>query len=321
MAAPELLAVLVPQFIGIIFNYLLFGVFIVQLYLYVTFSIQDPLPIKLFVYTIAILDTVQTGFLTDLSYGLLVTRWGDVEGLAHRPWTALTLLVVNGLVAAMIQIFFSWRIWVLSGKKLWSYLLSGFIVIVALIQCLAAIISGARSAVISKTVSPIETVIAIFPGCVVWLAGSLLCDLIITVSMFLLLTRSRRGTPFRRTEDLLTRMINLTLETGLATTIVAALELSLLVARPYEEFHEAPGYALGKLYSNALLATLNARHLRHASEEVSDISMSIRSASSMPGRRVLLSDDSDNQAPAEGKRSGGVVITTQTWKDAGATAV
>ena len=144
---------------------------------------------------------------------------------------------------------------------------------VALIQCLAAIISGARvrfpslqgmapvytsfqSAVISKTVSPIETVIAIFPGCVVWLAGSLLCDLIITVSMFLLvrlacpgtrlvieleqLTRSRRGTPFRRTEDLLTRMINLTLETGLATTIVAALELSLLVARPYEEFHEAP---------------------------------------------------------------------------------
>ncbi|KAL1691034.1 hypothetical protein GGG16DRAFT_113543 [Schizophyllum commune] len=318
MAAPELLAVLVPQFIGIIFNYLLFGVFIVQLYLYVTFSIQDPLPIKLFVYTIAILDTVQTGFLTDLSYGLLVTRWGDVEGLAHRPWTALTLPQCS---SSMDWIFFSWRIWVLSGKKLWSYLLSGFIVIVALIQCLAAIISGARSAVISKTVSPIETVIAIFPGCVVWLAGSLLCDLIITVSMFLLLTRSRRGTPFRRTEDLLTRMINLTLETGLATTIVAALELSLLVARPYEEFHEAPGYALGKLYSNALLATLNARHLRHASGEVSDISMSIRSASSMPGRRVLLSDDSDNQAPAEGKRSGGVVITTQTWKDAGATAV
>ena len=70
---------------------------------------------------------------------------------------------------------------------------------------------------------------------------------------------------------------------------------------------------MGKLYSNALLATLNARHLRHASGEVSDISMSIRSASSMPGRRVLLSDDSDNQAPAEGKRSGGVVITTQTW--------
>ena len=89
--------------------------------LYVTFSIQDPLPIKLFgkffqrvqrallipnlVYTIAILDTVQTGFLTDLSYGLLVTRWGDVEGLAHRPWTALTLLVVNGLGAWRSDIF------------------------------------------------------------------------------------------------------------------------------------------------------------------------------------------------------------------------
>ena len=57
------------------------------------------------VYTIAVLDTVQTGFLTDLSYGLLVTRWGDVEGLAHRPWTALTLLVVNGLGAWRSDIF------------------------------------------------------------------------------------------------------------------------------------------------------------------------------------------------------------------------
>ncbi|KAL1738209.1 hypothetical protein HDZ31DRAFT_70256 [Schizophyllum fasciatum] len=195
MAAPELLAVLVPQFLGIIFNYLLFGVFIVQLYLYATFSIQDPLPIKLFVYAVAIVDTVQTGFLTDLSYGILVARWGDVEGLAHRPWTALTLLVVNGLVAAMIQTFFAWRIWILSGKSRRSYFLSGFIIIVALTQCLAATVSGARSVTVSRTVSPIETVIAIFPGCVVWLAGSLLCDLVITVSMFVLVGRVMLVTP------------------------------------------------------------------------------------------------------------------------------
>lgn len=322
MAPPELLSVLVPQFLGIIFNYLLFGVFIVQLYLYVTYSGKDPLPIKLLVYTIAGLDTLQTGFLTDLSYGILVARWGDLEGLAHRPWTALTLLVVNGIVSGMIQIFFAWRIWILAGRSTRSYALGGFIVLLALVQCLSAIISGARISTVSRTKSPIDTVVAIFPGCVVWLSGSLLCDIVITVSMFLLLTRTRRQTSFRRTETLLTKLITLSVETGLATTIVAALELALLVAHPLEEYHEAPAYALGKLYSNALLATLNARHFRQdETDSMTLSSMMISSGSSGPGRRVVLSDGSESQTrPTESKQSG-VVVTTEAWGDGPATHV
>ncbi|KAF9012269.1 hypothetical protein BDZ89DRAFT_479666 [Hymenopellis radicata] len=191
--------------------------------------------IQYLVYGVFILDTVQTAFFTQIAYYMLVGNWGDLNVMVHRPWTGLTLPIFNGILAATVQIFYAWRIWVLTKKSRLGWALGTIIVVVALIQSIAAIVVGVQ---FTTSLDAAQWLPKIFATCVVWLGGSLLCDVIITASMFYV--------------------------TGLLTSFIAGAELVLLVAWRDKEFDEAPAYVLGKMYSNALLVTLNARSTHHS---------------------------------------------------------
>ncbi|KAF9021324.1 hypothetical protein BDZ89DRAFT_1042846 [Hymenopellis radicata] len=244
MASASVLSVLFPQFLGIILNWGLFGALTVQV-----------------LYGVFILDTVQSVFFTHIVYYMLVGHWGDLNVMIHRPWSGLTLPILNGILAATVQIFYAWRIWVLTKKSRLGWTLGTIIVVVALIQSIAAIVVDVRFSTEHDVSS--RWLPKIFATCVVWLGGSLLCDVIITASMFYVLSTARAKDNFYRTNTLLTRLIYMTIQTGLLTSFIASAELVLLVAWRDKEFHEAP-------YSNALLVTLNARSMHHrGSDELS----------------------------------------------------
>ncbi|KAG6849702.1 hypothetical protein H0H93_006210 [Arthromyces matolae] len=89
-----------------------------------------------------------------------------------------------------------------------------------------------------------------------WLAGSALTDTVIAVSMTYLLLRSRRRY-YAETNNILVRIVRLTVTTNSATAVVAIVQLIFL---PHNRrIAIAPTYALGKLYSNTVLAIFNSR--------------------------------------------------------------
>ncbi|KII88053.1 hypothetical protein PLICRDRAFT_176797 [Plicaturopsis crispa FD-325 SS-3] len=97
---------------------------------------------------------------------------------------------------------------------------------------------------------------------VIWLGSSLLCDILIAGCMSHFLRAARSETAFKATETILTKLFVLTVETGLITVLAASLQLvasltsSLYFENTWDQFF---AFILGKLYSNMLLASLNAR--------------------------------------------------------------
>ncbi|KAJ8496748.1 hypothetical protein ONZ45_g12341 [Pleurotus djamor] len=104
----------------------------------------------------------------------------------------------------------------------------------------------------------------------IWLCSSALADLLVTGGISYILLRSKTG--FRRTDSKVSKIIQLTLETGLLTSTCILLEIVLFLLQQtgiiggfrginYDDsaYYMIPDLILSKLYANMLLATLNAR--------------------------------------------------------------
>lgn len=90
-----------------------------------------------------------------------------------------------------------------------------------------------------------------YRGSCIWLGGTALCDLIIAMAMIYYLTQSRTG--FKSTNVLITKVIRVTVETGLICAAFAIIDLSFFLGYRDNNYHLAPSIALSKLYSNSLL--------------------------------------------------------------------
>jgi len=91
----------------------------------------------------------------------------------------------------------------------------------------------------------------------VWLVASVLADALITASLYVSLTRRRTG--FQSTDAIINRIIRLAIQTGLLTVVFALVETTIFLVIPNTTANFAVDFPLSKLYSNALLSTLNAR--------------------------------------------------------------
>ncbi|KAB5592810.1 hypothetical protein CTheo_3730 [Ceratobasidium theobromae] len=89
-----------------------------------------------------------------------------------------------------------------------------------------------------------------------WLVSSAVADVAITGILTWYLHTHRTG--FSRTDDLITRLIRVTVQTGLITTIWAVADLIIFLAVP-NPLHLLFNLPLCKLYSNSLMSALNAR--------------------------------------------------------------
>jgi hypothetical protein len=82
-------------------------------------------------------------------------------------------------------------------------------------------------------------------------------DVGIALVLCFLLQQSRTG--FRRSDTLITKLIIFTVNTGLLTSLDAIASLISYAASPNTFIYICFFFALGRLYSNSLLATLNVR--------------------------------------------------------------
>ncbi|THU87165.1 hypothetical protein K435DRAFT_804535 [Dendrothele bispora CBS 962.96] len=253
-----------PIYVGTILNWMLMGSLIVQLYNYYLTCSKDRAIIKFTVSLLFICDVAQTALATDFSWKTLVSSWGDPTILVLVPKTALSLSVVNPIISGIVQMFFAWQVIVPVKRRL---SVTDLMYITGEYGTSAEIKSGLG--LLGHKLSPhllffvgggeMQSLPALKPGFTLWLVGNFVADIFIALCMVYLLMCAKTKSFSKTTEGMLSKLVINAIHTGAVTAIVAAINLALFVSSDTNGYYEAPAFMLGKLYSNVLLANLNAR--------------------------------------------------------------
>ncbi|KAK0202265.1 hypothetical protein DFS33DRAFT_1386560 [Desarmillaria ectypa] len=244
-----------PLVLGYMWGYGLFGVLTVQMYIYyIHFNSQDNWKMRLYVWFIFLLEFIFTTFTTIAAWNQYGPGWGDVNSIILIDWSWEPLPPLNGTISAMVQTFYVWRIYNLT-KNIWIPL---FIEVVAIVQCVFAWYFGISVSVQGLHVEKLKGLSAEIST---WLAGSAACDVMITSAIVFVLYRANSRSNFSQTTSAVTKIIRFTVETGLLTSAAAIAELVLWLTQSEYNIHFIGFLVLGRLYSNALVATLNSRAL------------------------------------------------------------
>ncbi|KII88013.1 hypothetical protein PLICRDRAFT_176753 [Plicaturopsis crispa FD-325 SS-3] len=292
-----------PYLLGTGVNWALLGCLSVQwlLDLYSLSNARDTRALKALVYTVYFVDIVQTAISTYCAWVQLIFKpygYGDV---LDDNWSNTTLSLYAGTVSFTVQCFFAWRIWVLQNTPIMRKLVI-CIVILAVVQCGAAlVVTGQFTA--RKVPEQDQWV----EPAIIWLIASLLCDILISGCLSHFLRKARSQTPFLATQKLLTKLLILTVQSGLITAVVAGLELaSFIIAIFLVSNYWDHGFTivLGKLYSNTLLASLNARTVvTRISDNQTDFGAEMRSDQGIAFRVTFAEITA---------QAGGTTVTTET---------
>ncbi|KAJ4470857.1 hypothetical protein J3R30DRAFT_3531329 [Lentinula aciculospora] len=254
--------------LGHLFNWCLFGVLCIQVYIYCISFSRDRLAIKVLVYIVFAFDILQTAFTTHYAWYVLASGWGNPSTLVFTTWSLATIPPLTGIISSMGQIFFAWRIWVLSvGNK--HFLAVVFVVVLSSAGSLAAAIYCGIASIRNHQLNTAST---LDKEVTAWMSLSAACDLIITVALvFQLVAKQNEG--FTSVNHVLHRAIRMTIETGAATTILVFVELVLYLNAGTASWYFILGLSIGKVYSNALLANLNSRSkdFNHSSHGLSGV--------------------------------------------------
>ncbi|KAJ7886135.1 hypothetical protein B0H14DRAFT_1320579 [Mycena olivaceomarginata] len=257
-----------PIFLGNAFNWLFLGILIMQVYYYCRNFPKDRIMVQVLVYVIFVLDLTQTAFGTHEAWWFSIEIWGNIPALQSAPWTTLVSPIMCGIISAMVQIFYAFRIWVLR-RNLFSLLLAILIVLLALAHALGG------SLLLEESLSQ-ANLIRLHPLFMLWLTGSFLTDVLIMGSMVWILHTSKFTSRVPQTDSLLNRLMLNTIQTGTATAVCAGVALVLFVKYTDKNYYLAFTYVLGKLYSNSFMATINSRTPRKPFEPSGSIEMRIQ---------------------------------------------
>ncbi|KAF9514772.1 hypothetical protein BS47DRAFT_841071, partial [Hydnum rufescens UP504] len=161
-----------PFFLAQCFNWALYGILTLQLYIYWLRFPKDLTYIKVLVYSVFFLDTFFIILITHAAWRVLVSYWGDVNILHELDWTWATLPISSGVVSMIVQLFFVYRIWKLSKKFTMPFIIA----MVTVAQCVFAFKTG----FLAYHVRTFHYIRDLLPG--FWLGGSILADVLICVT-------------------------------------------------------------------------------------------------------------------------------------------
>jgi len=237
-----------PMFLGLTFNILLYGIMITQIYLYMTTYKRDPLYIKLYVAVLLLADTLNTGFMVAYLYESLVVHFNDLAYLAKANWVFATDPAMTGIIGSMVQLFYAWRIHMLTGN-IWIVVL---ICICALTNALGGLASASAIAFVPQFSHFQEFQVPV----ICWLMSAAVGDVIITATLVSFFRKHRTGCT--ATDTRVDQIIRLTIQTGMITSMCSVVDLGLFLGDT-SGMHLLFNLPLAKLYSNSLMSSLNAR--------------------------------------------------------------
>ncbi|KAG6889488.1 hypothetical protein C0992_004993 [Termitomyces sp. T32_za158] len=131
-----------------------------------------------------------------------------------------------------------------------------FVAVIGVLSILGfifGIYAGIRSGIIREVAhfAPLK------PFVICWLGFQTSADLFITFILSFVLSRSRTG--FRKTDTVINRLIRGAIQTGLFASVFALADLFSFVLHGDTNLYAMFAYPIGRIYTNTLLDTLNAR--------------------------------------------------------------
>ncbi|KII84679.1 hypothetical protein PLICRDRAFT_179482 [Plicaturopsis crispa FD-325 SS-3] len=238
-----------PALVGIFLSLVLYGSMITQCFYYWQHYRADPTWLKIYVGFLLFIDTLSTVFAIAWIYGLLINSFGELPKFAVADWLLAADPALVGLTGMFCQLFFAWRIKVLTGKV---WMGAGI--------ALLSIASGLCAVGVGIAIGIVIDILAFYKFNAIgstWLALTATVDVLITITLSWHLRRHRTG--FKHTNDILSKIVRLTVQNGALTTIFAVTELGMYLGLPNTGLHIGFSFVLPKLYCNSVLSSLNAR--------------------------------------------------------------
>ncbi|KAL4268951.1 hypothetical protein AB1N83_002389 [Pleurotus pulmonarius] len=267
-----------PLLIGTFLKILLFGVLIVQGYIYYATYKKDKLWMKVFVFILVLIDTVNVIFDMVYLYDCLITHFADPDYISRATWCESVLACISSslicvdiqrsllttlyvvfathpaimaISTSAVQLFYAWRILVLTH----NHWIVGFVVFSSIVGGLSGISVG----VAVRFVPAYADFQKFEPAVIAWSCALILADVTIAVTLARwLTTQHKHKSRIPNTTQTVDRIIRLTIQTGLLQTALELLHLIFFVSDA-SGTHLIFNYILSKLYSNSLLSTLNSR--------------------------------------------------------------
>ncbi|KAH9068067.1 hypothetical protein EDB83DRAFT_678257 [Lactarius deliciosus] len=239
------------QILGALWNWTLYGVLVVQTYVYSYNFSGDRILLKLLVYSVFLVETVQTALTGADLYYWFGSGFGHLDHLTVHL-SGFDVPIIGSVVSLTIQVFFVYRIWVLSGRSSWFLCL--LICLFSIVAAVAAFYGGVYAYSHNKFLNlRLTKTLAL-----TWLSGNAMADILIAGSLLFHLGRRRReGGQF--SDHALSKVVRLTIETNVLTTTVGIVSLLMIAIYPDKRWFTCPTAILGKLYSNTFLVSLNNR--------------------------------------------------------------
>lgn len=254
--------------VGVICAGMLYGVSCVQTWFYFSKYPKDVWYIKALVVAVWVFDSVHQGLISHTVYHYLITNFGNFAALDDMVWSILLEVVFNGFVGLLVQSFLTLRVWRLSNHNIPLTALTVAFVLGEFVCSVVFTIQSLRLTTwaqlrqlkaLSMTVNLLAAV----------------ADALIAGALCFFLQRSRTG--FKKSDTMITKLTLFAVSTGFLTTICAMASLLSIAVWGQTLIYVAFYFSLGRLYSNSVLATLNARQaIRELGEDSENLSFSLQ---------------------------------------------
>ncbi|KZP30493.1 hypothetical protein FIBSPDRAFT_1038163 [Athelia psychrophila] len=268
VALPALDNTMGATLIGVIIGAALWGVSAMQVWYYFTNYPEDKWFYKWLVAGVFFSDTMHQILISHTIYTYLVTNFGNYVELGNLVWSIMLEVLFNGLTAILVQSFMIARIFMLAPRK-WRWPACSLVTALVLADFVGDVVYYARGFHI-KTYAEL-TILKANTAAINGLAAA--ADILIALIMCTVLQRSRTG--FKNSDTMINSLILFTMNTGLLTSMCALAALLSLELAPNTFIYIAFFFNVGRLYTNSLLATLNARQaIRAGLNQTQTVSLS-----------------------------------------------
>ncbi|KAJ7496717.1 hypothetical protein FB451DRAFT_201298 [Mycena latifolia] len=239
--------------IGVLISYALFGFTTLQTYIYFSRFPDDRRLLKYMVSFVWFCELAHVICVGAALYTMTITFFGQVERLVRTPDSLSTGIIFSGFVGPCVQSFFAFRIHRLSNN---SWYIPCFCWVLSFLRIVGATVVSVAG-IKMVTLAGFDTQWG-WLMTTVWAVGAA-NDLIIAGMLTYLISRQRyEGLP-DRTLKVVDKLIAWTIETGAVTSIAGVITLISFVANKDNYSWLAWYVVTTRLYSNALLASLNSR--------------------------------------------------------------
>lgn len=262
-----------PAFAGYTIGAILFGVTLLQAYHYFSSNSGTKWQ-KISVIIILILDTIHFAFAIHMLFNFLLAISGSPH---HTPWVIWSLKAMGS-----VQVFFVIYVQGLYLYKMWMYsrdglsllttrfrrILKAYVIVLSALAIGVGVLFLVELQKIDNIYDfSIEFTYVIYVG----FGTACLVDLGIAIAMCLMLYKSSGGIT-RKSNMIITTLIQYIVGTGLLTSLMALMCMVLYIAKPISLLYLGVEYSMTRVYAISILALYNSQNrLREQWNEPADV--------------------------------------------------